>query len=377
MLRSDNNSNMRNAINHLAMLPTKYPVPSGMHRLYVQLGSNLQPLLPMDSQTFVLLNDASPDIVSRLAFQLRDRRDCRIVWRAVANESGTLAFHITSEDNIGATLVLNRGGTGRTGDRTVLVAAGSLLDIIRPLPSHVPIVFLTSNIEGYDYTAFEQFEHHFRARGTQLAIAEMDTNGMAQYRGPGAVPPNEFRHFDALRVRIGWRWVACVADASAMMPCVLSGPDAKCLMSRYTLPLAVNQTDRLLTLPNRAAPTGFALHALDGDHLALLTVRSRTIPISTLQRPGVEATERHDRAMANTLTERCAALIRRPKKRGSWYHPMSRVFEASNQTAATIETEHDRVATSSQQYTRYTRKGACHSLFRWVHCAMAPAPSTR
>jgi len=358
-------------IEHLAAVPATYAVPASARRVYVQLGANLQPLLPMDSETFVLLNDASPDVAFKLAQRLKGRNDSRFVWRAIANQTGTLSFHITSEDNIGATLIKSRGGTGRTGDRTVSVAASSLLDMLRPLPAHLPLTFLTSNIEGFDYTAFEQFFTGFdpTARGTQLAIAEIDTNGMARFRGPSSVPPNEFRHFDALRARIGWRWVGCVADAGAIMPCILTESSAECLASSYARPLlgppiaGAQTTPRVLILPQRIAPPGFKLHRLGGDHLAVLTVRSRTVPISKLERPAAEAMEREDFHLAQTLIDRCTS---RPtaRKLGSWYHPMSRLREAANRSTEDLAEEH--------RASLQKPKSVCHSLFRWVHCAMAP-----
>eukprot|EP00966_Prymnesium_polylepis_P314320 7263400-Prymnesium_polylepis.4 len=94
-------------------------------------------------------------------------------------------------------------------------------------------------------------------------------NGYGRYRlsakDSASIPPNEFRHFDALLSRIAWRWVACVADAAAIVVCVVDhDASMKCPASnpylRHYMRLGSwrEQTaDQQIILRNGSIPEGF------------------------------------------------------------------------------------------------------------------------
>eukprot|EP00966_Prymnesium_polylepis_P314319 7263400-Prymnesium_polylepis.3 len=88
----------------LAALPASFPVPASARYAYVQLGANFQPQLPMDSRWFGLINDALPVVMSRLVEDVGKRSDLALIYRAIANQSGEVVFHITHNLGLGATL---------------------------------------------------------------------------------------------------------------------------------------------------------------------------------------------------------------------------------------------------------------------------------
>ena len=342
--------------------------PSGTRHVHLQLGANKQPLLPMDPSTYVLLVDASPDVVQFLQRRMigprcvsNGRCDAAVVWRAVSNTTGHVPLHIGSADNIGASLE-NIGASdirlrGAKQMRVPLVPASPVTDILSSLPAELlPVEFVNSNIEGYDYTAFEQLTRGLEAdahgpqqlprgpnqlpRGPQLVIAEMDANGYGTRRG--AVAPNEFRDFDAHLARIRWRWVACVAGASHMRHCVTVGSDVTVEIRCW---VGDRRSDPMpMVLHNGVAPAGFVLHKLHGSRLSVLINANRTVPISKLRLSSPEDMDARDRRMASKTIH---TLLKRNKghtKEGSYYH--------SSKCSADACTD--------------------GFIFRWVHCAMAP-----
>jgi Methyltransferase FkbM domain len=177
---------------HTSNLPTKsisqLDLPPGTTKVILNIGSNIDPILPRIADGPCAISIAFEPLVYSL---IDYHPQLYVIPSAVTSDTtGVSTMYDYGRKSVSSSLLKairpakwNGGLTGeKGGGRPRLVPILRLVDILDAIPSHLPISFLMTDVQGHDFELIQSAIQTIRRRGVRALQTEVFLDQMVTFQ---------------------------------------------------------------------------------------------------------------------------------------------------------------------------------------------------
>ena len=153
-------------------------LPSTTRRVFINIGSNVDPLLPPESDRSVVSIAFEPIVSSQIAA----RAGLFVVPSAVSNFSGIGLMGVYNERGLSSSLSKPAWEFSPQTSPPRLVPVLSMRAVLGSIPAHIDIWFLKTDMQGHDFVALSSAADLLRTR-VHYIMSEVAVNNVRAYNG--------------------------------------------------------------------------------------------------------------------------------------------------------------------------------------------------
>ena len=150
-------------------------LPSQISEVFLNIGSNLDPILPPTDSGDKALTIAFEPIVG---CKIPPHKQLMVVHAAVAATSGLTSMFLYNEHGVSSSLSkpAKKGGWNSNTERDghiQVVPIITMRQILKAIPSHVAIPYIKTDMQGYDFAAVSSAEEYLFQRNVDYLFTEV------------------------------------------------------------------------------------------------------------------------------------------------------------------------------------------------------------